>query len=144
MPEETKSTATPAPAAPPATTPAAQELSPIAKIFANLDDQIKKQKAILDTLGKLKSDAQKAVQFAKTEKMSDTATLAILREMMPKVPKGGRPKGSTNATKSVGGRGHRISDAKRAKILKLHAGKMSNNAIAKKVGVSPKTVASYV
>ena len=134
-----------------APSPKAPKLGPIAQILADLDARLKTIREEQDRVGKVKADVQKAIQFAKQEKMGEPATVAIVEGVLAKSDlaekpkgKGGRPKGSKSKGKNVGGRGKRISAAKIAKIQALSKKGVSNNAIAKKIGTTPKTVANYV
>lgn len=122
-------------------------------IQAKIDDSIQTAKTALDSLTTLRDQVASAIKLGTQNKLPEAAILGIVTAMYDQaVPsaktgnkgKGGRPKGSVNKTKNVGGRGKRISKAKISKIKKLKKGEMSNNAIAKAVGTTPKTVANYV
>ena len=122
-------------------------------IQAKIDADLKAKKAELDALTSLRDQVASAIKLGTQNKLPDEAILGIVTAMYERaVPaaqsgkkgKGGRPKGSVNKTKNIGGRGKRISKAKISKIQKLHKDGLSNNAIAKAVGTTPKTVANYV
>jgi hypothetical protein len=97
----------------------------LGKSSKKLDDEILAAREVVDTLGKRKSDVQKAISFAKSQSMAESAALVMVRQLVQdpeaeSTGKRGRPKGSKNKGNAhKGGRGVTISEAKQAKIKEL-------------------------
>jgi predicted transcriptional regulator len=124
----------------------AEKIDPVAKILATLDKAIADKKAELETLNKAKSEANSVVSIGKQKGISEEPIAGVIEALvakaLPKV-KTVRAKVSTGAAGHVGGRGRRIPAAKIARIKALRKDGLSNYAIAKKLGITPKTAGKY-
>lgn len=126
-------TETPAAAAKPAT-----KLSPLAKVLQGIQDDIEEAKKHVEALGKLKSEVQSTIEYARQKKMSDHATLALVRTVLPETE-------DKRASKpdAGGGRGNKTDKAIIAEIKKLRKDGKTYKEIHEETGVSVMTVMKY-
>lgn len=133
---ETTPPATPA-ATPATTVTPPPQVNPIAEILKTLDAKMAAKKEEAAAIGKIKADIQSAIEFAKSRKMADDATLKLVLTMLPAEEEPIKP------AKGDKGRKRGVTDAQIAKMKQLRKDGHTLAEIAKIMNVRIHTVQRY-
>ena len=117
----------------------------VARILKDLDARLAAKKAELDAIAELKADVQKAVQYARREKMGEVALTAIVQSIVPAAApaRKGRPKGSKNIARPRKKRVKR-TDVLVAKVRKLRKLGKTYEEIQAATGVGVQTIPKWL